>query len=477
MKIRFNKNILLTCFFFIIVFGTGAFLLRGFFSGYLTVIRGGLIFILLLAGVLLTVISMPPQLLKRHLPLIYFITIVLGYFYQVILLYDAPLRASFFRCLFYILLIIGMALFISNKKIDLKYLFLFFGWLFFNLFSLLGKKAPDDVVMLYFMGIVLPGLFALVLHVYFKTEGSFERLTRAVSLGTIGILGGMLLIMFLATVLKFGNIVLTRNAANLNYGAGLLFLGWPFITWRLDSHSILSRISIILFITAVAFFSFSRTTFILTIVLIIFTFFVSQKTNKKVIVSFLLAFLLIAIFVPESLQSHWLKRFNIEKWSDVSNPDRWKDIVLTSRAEIWGFALNAFSQSPLIGHGLGSFSTLYSEKTAGVAEFSGAHSLTLTVMAERGLIGFGVVAWMILYILFNLLLRWRVESGVQKEFFILALMSFTCFLVFAHLTGAEIVKSGTLFVDGTLSVYLMVYLVICMFWSQIREKSPVHGDK
>ena len=168
MKIKFNKNILLICFFFIVVFGTGIFLLRGFFSGYLTGIRGGSIFVLLTAGVLLAVISIPPQVLKRHLPHIYFIAIVWGYFYQVILLYDAPLHASFFRCLFYILLIAGMVLFISNKKIDLKYLFLFFGWLFFNLFSLLGRKVPDDVIMLYFMGVVLPGLFALVLHVYFK---------------------------------------------------------------------------------------------------------------------------------------------------------------------------------------------------------------------------------------------------------------------------------------------------------------------
>ncbi|HDZ26651.1 hypothetical protein LCGC14_0818760 [marine sediment metagenome] len=477
MKIKFNKNILLICFFFIVVFGTGIFLLRGFFSGYLTGIRGGLIFILLTAGVLLAVISLPPQLLKRHLPHIYFIAIVWGYFYQVILLYDAPLHASFFRCLFYILLIIGMVLFLSNKKIDLKYLLLFFGWLFFNLFSLLGKKVPDDVIMLYFVGVVLPGLFALVLHVYFKTEGTFELFTRAVSLGTIGILGGMLLIMFLATVLKWGDIALARNAANLNYGAGLLFLAWPFITWKLYSHSFLSRIFIILFITAVAFFSFSRTTFFLTIMLIIFTFFISQKTNKKIIVSFLLAFLLIAIFAPQSILSHWLARFNIKQWSEILHPERWKDIALTDRAKIWSFALNAFSQSPLIGHGLGSFSTLVSEKTAGVEEYSEAHSLTLTVMAERGVIGFVMITGMILYILFNLLLRWRVESGVRKEFFILALVSFFCFLAFAHTTGAEIMRSGTLFVDGTLSAYLMVYLVITMSWSQIREKSLQHGDK
>ena len=470
MKIKFKSKILIL-FSLIILFSIGVVLLQDFFSQYLTGIRGGLIFIFLAVALILISMSVPPQMQQYNLPLFYFVAMAGGYFYQALLLYDAPLRASFFRSVFYLLLMIGMLLFLLNKKIDLKYIYFFCAWLFFNSFSLLGDKVPDDVLMYFLLGIVLPGFFVLVLHVFFKTGGYFEHLTRAVSTATLGVLGGMLLIMLLAIFLKFGDIKLTRNAANLNYGAGLLFLGWPFITWRLNSRSFPARILIVLIVISTALFSFSRPTMVITFTLLIFTFFISFKSNKKAILSLLLAFVVFTIFIPKEPLEYWLDRLNIEKWSDIFNPERWKDIFQTDRQTIWADAYQSFTQRPLTGHGLASFSTLMHEKTAGVVEYSEAHSLILTVLAERGLLGFIIVAWIILYILFKSLLRWRTESGAQREFFFLSFISFFCFLLFAHTTGAEMVRSGTLYIDGTVSAYMMVYLIIALSWKQIREKS------
>jgi len=467
MKIKLKSTILIL-FSLIILFSIGLVLLRDFFSGYLTGIRGGLIFIFFAVALILISMSIPPQLQQRNLPLFFFVAIISGYFYQVLLLYDAPLRASFFRSIFYLLLMIGMLLFLLNKKIDLKYIYLVFAWLLFNSFSLLGDKVPDDVLIYFLVGIVLPGLFALVLHAFFKTGGGFEHLTKTVSIATLGILGGMLLILFLSTFLKWGDIKLTRNASNLNYGAGLLFLGWPFITWKLSSRSFPIRILMVLIIISTALFSFSRPTMLVTFVLLIFTFFISMKSSKKAILSLMLAFVVFIIFIPKAPLDYWLDRLNIEKWSDIFNPERWKDILHTDRQIIWTYAYDSFTQSPLTGHGLASFSTLAHEKTAGVEEYSEAHNLTLTVLAERGLLGFIFIAWIILYILNKSLLRWRTESGEYREFFFLSFISFFCFLLFAHTTGAEMVRSGSLYVDGTVSVYFMIYLIIALSWKQIR---------
>ena len=123
MILRLNRNTILPGFVFLLVFGAGVVLLEGYFTEYLTAIRAGLVFVILVAAMALTAISTPSYFRQQYIPLFYFAAIIWGYFYQVLLLYDVPLHASFFRCFFYLLLMLGMLLFLLNKKFEARFLY------------------------------------------------------------------------------------------------------------------------------------------------------------------------------------------------------------------------------------------------------------------------------------------------------------------------------------------------------------------
>lgn len=475
MKIKLDENLFLISLFIIIIFLMGSFLFHDYFSDYLIYIRGGIIAVLLATALILIIFSIPSISNQKALPPFYIVAIFWIYFYQVTLLYDAPLYASLTRCFFPLLLLLGMLTFLLNKKIEIIYLFFLGCWIFFNLFSLLGHQTPEYVSLLFLIGIILPGTVFLVLHVFFKMEGQFEHLVKGVSLGLLSVLTGMISIMLLATALKTGDIAFARNASDLNFGAGLLFLGWPFFIWRFGSYQFLFRFFIIILIVSVAVLSFSRTTIVLTAVLFIFTFFKpSRGITKKILLSLCLAVIIMLIFMPKSIPDYWLKRLNITHWSDLTNlqSETLKSVTSGDRFEIWNFALKSFIRNPLFGNGLGSFSALAAQETGGTFAYSAAHGLLFTMAAERGLFGFLLGTLIVVYICFNLFKRWLIEHGAWKEFFRVASISFLCFLLFAHTTGAEFMRAGTVYVDSIISVFLMIYLIIIMSWRQIKKQSP-----
>jgi len=468
MKVRLAKNFVVIGFVSLIIFIFGSIMFKDLFSGYLPGIRGGLIFVLLIAAVLLIIMSFQQKSWQNYLPLIYLIAIIAGYFYQVILLYDAPLTASFPRCLFYILLIISMLFFIADKKISLNYYFLFWGWLCFNVFSIMGDNAPDNVMAIYSVGIILPAVFALTLAVYFKNNGDFNDLSRIIAIGALSLLSGMILIMVLATFFKFGDIALARNASDLNFGMGLLFLSWPFIIWEIYRRPILQKVFIILLIFSAVILSFSRTAMILATILFLLTF--GKKINSRsTVFSLFLVSIIVYLSIPKAIIDHLPGRLNINQWSDLLNCQYYlHQVIGNERTVIWSSALKYFYDKPFIGNGLGSFSQLISEETNGEFAYSGAHNLFLTVAAERGAIGLFAAVWLALFIFYNLLKNWLTEVNSRKEFYRLAFISFVFFLIFACITGAEMLTAGTVRVDGLVSVFLMVYLVIVVSRPKIR---------
>jgi|GEM_PF-3242938 len=465
--------------FFFTIFGIGSIFIGSYLSSYLTILRGGILAILMAGAALLVILGVPQFRFENLLPLYYFLAILWVYFYQVVLLYDAPFHASWGRSFYQLLLLLGMLIFLTDKKIERKYLFIFVSWITLNLFSLFGNHRPDYVFMLYIIGIILPGVYFLVLHVYFKYDGSFDFLAKTLSFGSLTVLAGMILIMFLATVLKIGDITLARNASDLNFGAGLLFLGWPFLTWKLKTKKFYYAIFIILFIIAVAVLSFSRTTLVLSAALLLFTFFRPLR-YKKLLILMVLTLIIVAAIMPENILDFWMRRLNLSNWSDILNPQS-STIASTlteykTRMEIWDTGIKYFLKNPLFGQGLGSFSSLISLETGGKVEYSAAHSLLITVAAERGFFGVVLTLCIILYILFSLFWRWRIEEGDSREFFKISFLSFLCFLIFAHTTGGEIMRAGTVFVDSTISIFLVVYLIILLSWKQTKENLNSKND-
>jgi len=465
---------------FILVFAAGYFILGNYLSEPFPGIRGGMILLLLAGGAVLVTFAIYPPFPSHYLVPLYLIAIIAGgYLYQLALLREVTAGASLIRSLYYLILLLGVVFLVLRKPIGFGYILFFIGWLLCNIFSIMGDNAPNDVVMLFLLSVVLPGFFALTLYSYFKTRDSLFRLSDGIAVGVVGLLAGLVVLMFLATVAKnYGSITLARNASDLNYAAGLIFLGWPFIFWRFNSRSILWKVVITAVILSACVFSFSRAVFFLGLFLAVITFLKPSILLRKqfilVVVVLVIAF---TLFVPDEVTVFWLGRLNINSWADLIsfNPEKLAAITATDRPEIWSFALKSFFESPIIGHGLGSFPTLISNETGGMLAYSGAHNLVLTVLVERGLLSAIFVAGMLIYIWFNLFRLWWSESGVGKEFFFLATISFTCFMVAAHSLGIELMRPGTMYVDSTISILLMVYLGILLSWKTIGK--DLHSSK
>jgi len=459
---------------FILVFIAGYFMGGNYLSNLLPGIRGAMLLLFLVGGALLITFAINPPFPSRYLVPLYLIAIIVGYFYQLALMWDAPLGASLIRSLFYVLLLVGLVIIVVRGSINSRYLLFFIGWLLCNVFSILGDSAPDNVVMLYLLGVVLPGFFALALYSYFKTGNSLQRLSDAMTVGVMGLSAGLIVVMFLSIIVKYGDITLTRSASDLGYASELIFLAWPFILWRFNSRSLPWKIVILTVFTLAFVFSFSRAIFVLGGLLAVVTFLrPSVLLNKRFIIVVIALIIILSFFVSEEVVHFWLGRLNITSWVDLVSFDSEKlsAFMASNRPDIWRFAIQAFYEAPFIGNGLGSFSTLMSRETSGALAYSGAHSLILTVLAERGLISATFVAGMLGYIWLKLLWLWRTAVGRSREFFFLAAAGFTCFMVAAHSTGADLLDSGTMIVDSTVSIFIMVYLCMILSWKTIRKES------
>jgi O-antigen ligase len=85
----------------------------------------------------------------------------------------------------------------------------------------------------------------------------------------------------------------------------------------------------------------------------------------------------------------------------------------SGRSDIWSAAWRFFTEGPVFGHGLGSFTTTspnivedfvtsakYGPAQPGVAQpTSSAHNVILQVLAEGGVVGFAIVAWSVYFLL------------------------------------------------------------------------------
>lgn len=454
----------------------GYFVLGDMLTPPLPGIRGAMILAFLIAAIVLVIFTMKSPLPMNYLVPIYIVALIWGYFYQLTLLRDLPLGGSLVRSMFYLLLLLALMLFILPRPISSRYLLFAFVWILVNLFSMLGAYTPDTVIMLFVMGVVMPAVFFLSLYPFFKEGGSLQRLSGAIIIGVVVFLAGLIIIMFLAAVIRYnGDIAMARNESDLNYAAGIIFLSWPFLFWQLNSRPMFWRVIIVGVTLLACILSFSRAVFLLGGLLAIFTFIRSSMLlNKRFILVSIALIIIFSFFVSAEVIRFWLGRLNIKAWVDLVSFDleKLQGIVATDRPELWSFAVRSFYDAPLTGNGLGSFSALISQETDGEWAFTGAHSLILTVMSERGLISGIFVAGLLIYIWVKLIWKWHAELGPNKEFYFLAAASFSCFIVAAHSLGVELMNCGTIFVNGTVSIFLMVYLAILLSWPMIKGNWP-----
>ncbi len=462
----------------LIAFGAGWVLFRESLTGAFVGIRAGILLVFLSAGLLLAALSLnaAQHFSCRYLVPAYMAALVWGYFYQAALVWDAPLGGGLIRSLFYAAVLVSLTVFVARRRFSAAHVLSFVCWLVANAFCLLGDVVPHEVMMLYLIGVVLPGLVALAVGAYFREDGSLPHFARATGWSVLAWIAGLLVLgIAAASVMGHQNLNALRNATDLNYALPVLFLAWPFLLWRFKRRPLFTRVLILGLITALGVISFSRTAFLLGIPLALVTLLRPRMILRgRMAVPALITAAACLLLIPAGISLVWTGRLGIASWS---SPSSLSSTVLdpSGRLQIWGIALEAFSSSPLVGHGLGSFSTLMSSATGGAQAYSGAHSLLLTVLAERGLLAGAIVAGILLFIWLRLARLWWTETGARREFLFLSLLGYSFFVVAAHSLGAELLRAGTIFADSLVSVFLAVYLVIVTAWPRIRRNLSNHG--
>ncbi|VAX23752.1 hypothetical protein MNBD_NITROSPINAE02-1793 [hydrothermal vent metagenome] len=110
----------------------------------------------------------------------------------------------------------------------------------------------------------------------------------------------------------------------------------------------------------------------------------------------------------------------------------WSRGIVEPRFFLWHTAVIMFLSSPLLGIGLGRFTSLFREYFAsdwytwediGFATNASSHSFYFETLANQGIIGFGLWGLLIWLILFGAVRTIRREASSQKKFFFIAIFS------------------------------------------------------
>lgn len=167
---------------------------------------------------------------------------------------------------------------------------------------------------------------------------------------------------------------------------------------------------------------------------------------------------LMALFVPhwlEDLYRFWLLRANVATNADptLSVSFSLANFLSSGREDIWRVAGEAFMEQPLLGHGIGSTSSIMMRYTDGAAQYGSMHNLFLTIAVERGIFGlfatfllFGRMVW----------IMWSIKDLPGGR--LLYLVSFAGFLLFANTTGVELFMNSSREMNMTLAAYAFAYL-------------------
>jgi O-antigen ligase len=253
-------------------------------------------------------------------------------------------------------------------------------------FLILSPNLPNIIAggFLFFL-IVLPMYFVYLANAARaadfvpEVERSLTMIYFLLGIGTFA------LIVAAANYRGSDNLLATRNISDTNVTMAYFILLWPFVLlWfiRRGRSASLFFGAIAIFI-GIVIFSFSRgAVFIITPYLIISAMMVSRRKQigwMLVAGSILVTFSkdIVGSFQDHDLSYFWALRFG-EIHSMVSVMEKLQ--TGSGRAEIHAIAYALFLESPLFGHGTGSFELL----GPGYRE---AHSLLLTLLAEQGLTG------------------------------------------------------------------------------------------
>lgn len=81
-----------------------------------------------------------------------------------------------------------------------------------------------------------------------------------------------------------------------------------------------------------------------------------------------------------------------QRWMDILDPALYPTSTVATRLDLWGTALGTlFPESPILGHGLGTFPLVYGS----VRWFEAAHSDYVRLLVEGGIVGLALYVWVL----------------------------------------------------------------------------------
>ncbi|KQS23809.1 O-antigen ligase [Dyadobacter sp. Leaf189] len=259
------------------------------------------------------------------------------------------------------------------------------------------------------------------------------------------------------------NLLATRNITDTNVTMAYFVLLWPFAL--LYARRQRSRAGLVIFLTSVflgvVLFSFSRGAVLLIIPYLIITNTFSFGRWLFWMFAGVLGLLILTVpWTAPATDNAGLTYFWKLRFGDLATHSIFGRLLETSgRGEIHAVAHSLFLESPVFGHGTGSFEVL----GPGYRE---AHSLWYTLMAENGLIG--AILMYSVFVQCGTMLVSASNAGRMYKVLPLALV---VYLVFNHTVGSVfvIIPAKSL----TINCIAPVLLLCLYFYSESLRKSPL----
>ncbi|SDH07365.1 O-antigen ligase like membrane protein [Dyadobacter soli] len=239
---------------------------------------------------------------------------------------------------------------------------------------------------------IITGAFTLILFtipLYFLYLGVLSKLPsfagdmeRSLCLIFILlVLGTFGLVYFGAQYKGASNLLVTRNISDTNVTMAYFILLWPFAMLYASRTRYILLLTLVMFLlfVSIVVLSFSRGAVLIVLPYLLASLLVTGNWKYAFCLAAIAVFLstISLDFIHADLAYSWQLRFADFQ---TAGPVLQKIQEASGRSEIRRLAYELFLESPLYGHGTGSFEVL----GPGYRE---AHSMFFTVLAEQGLIG------------------------------------------------------------------------------------------
>ncbi|WP_426292200.1 O-antigen ligase family protein [Dyadobacter endophyticus] len=338
-------------------------------------------------------------------------------------------------------------------------------WIALNFLSIIiSPNLPGIITGAFVLVVITLPLYFCYLRLCSERPSFSTDLERSLCLLFIVLAFGTFGLVFFGAQYKgASNLLITRNISDTNVTMAYFILLWPFALRYAgrSRHTFLLTLLLVLFFAVVVLLSFSRGAVFIVLPYLFSTLLIINNL-KQVVWFSSIGILLSAAFkdllqlINTELAYSWQLRFADFQ---AAGPALQKLQEASGRAEIRRFAYKLFLESPLYGHGTGSFELL----GPGYRE---AHSMFFTILAEQGLVGM-----LYLYALFMGLGYCLLKTKVSGRQYRLLPTALCAYLLFVHSVGSVwvIIPAKSLTINC-----IAPLLLLCMYYysKSICESSP-----